>query len=100
MSTFLTADAVAERWQCSPEHVTRMARSRQLRAMKSGRIWRFRLKDVEAYEAAHTSDAESETPQGSGLTRAYASQRPAIELSGTYAPVVKGPVPWRSEVIS
>lgn len=97
MTAFLTAARVAERWDCSEEHVTRLARARQLRAMKSGRIWRFRLADVEAYERANTS--EPETVVNAAGTRLHPTPRPALELDGPYQAVVKGPVPWRSEVI-
>ena len=34
MPTFLTPAAVAERWDCSEEHVCRLARSRQLRGIR------------------------------------------------------------------
>lgn len=99
MTARLTAAQVAERWQCSEEHVTRLARRKQLRALKSGRIWRFALADIEAYERAHTSEPEAgggtrSERQGRGTTA-----RPAVALDGPYDAVVKGPVPWRSEVV-
>jgi excisionase family DNA binding protein len=98
----MTADDVAARWRCSPEHVTRLARSRQLRAMKSGRIWRFRAEDVEAYERAHTSDPEADVDYRTARRLGCSTTTnlpPAVALAGDYAPVVKGPVPWRTEVI-
>lgn len=100
MATFLTAADVALRWQCSEEHVTRLARSRQLRAMKSGRLWRFREADLEVYEAAHTSEpAPKREPTTERGARGPEPLPAALELDGDYAAVVKGPVPWRPSVI-
>lgn len=59
MGGLLRSSDVARRWNCTPDHVQRLARRRELRALRLGSDWRFSLADVEAYEAAHTSGPAS-----------------------------------------
>lgn len=96
---YLTAAEVAERWQCSEETVTRLARRRTIQALRIGRVWRFPFAHVEAYEAAHTVGPEATSATGAPRVRERASTSAAVALDGAYAPVVKGPVPWRTSVI-
>lgn len=84
MASLMTAAQVAERWACSPSHVKRLARSGQLRAVRIGNIWRFRLESVEAYEAGATSGPAAVEP-------AAPAARPALavvdSLPADYSPV-------------
>jgi excisionase family DNA binding protein len=48
----LTAEQLAERWQLPTSHVYRLAREGRIPAVALGRYRRFRLADVEAFEAA------------------------------------------------
>lgn len=90
MAGLLTAEQVAEEWQCSPSHVRRLARQQQLAAVRIGADWRFSLQAVEAYEAARTTAAAVEQP-----APAVASQPSAHPLTGVpdlpadYEPVFK-----------
>ena len=40
---------VAHILDCSPDEVIELAQSRKLKAIKKGRLWRYRAKDVLAY---------------------------------------------------
>ena len=42
---------LAERWRCCVETIKRREKSRDLKALKLGRLVRYRLADVEAVEA-------------------------------------------------
>lgn len=102
MAGYLTAANVAERWQCTPEHVQRQARSGRLAGMRLGRDWRFSLQAVEAYEATNTSQpiaAASAAPVPMAQTKPAAAALPAVEIGGEYDAVVSGPVPWRASVV-
>lgn len=60
MAAFMTPRQVAERWECSPRHVRRLCASGELAAMRLGLdSWRIAVGAVEAYEAAHTTSAET-----------------------------------------
>jgi excisionase family DNA binding protein len=48
----LTPDALAERWSVPKSHVWRLAREGRLPSVRLGRYVRFRLAEVEAFEAA------------------------------------------------
>lgn len=48
----LTADELAERWQVPATHVYRLSREGKLPTVRLGRYRRFRLAEVEAFEAA------------------------------------------------
>lgn len=53
---------VAERWQCSETHVRNLYRRGELRGFRAGgKLLRFKVEDVEAYECAHTSAEASGT---------------------------------------
>ncbi len=48
----LTAEQVAERWQVPKAHVYRLARDGRVPVVELGRWYRWRLADLEAFEAA------------------------------------------------
>lgn len=51
MTEHLTAQGLADRWHKSPEWVTEQARLGQIPgAWKLGRLWRFNVTQIEAYE--------------------------------------------------
>ena len=50
-ATLLTPDQLAERWQCQRTHIYRLAREGKLGSVKLGRLYRFRLADIEDFEA-------------------------------------------------
>jgi excisionase family DNA binding protein len=54
----LTAEQVAERWQCPVSQVYRLARDGRLRCVRLGRYVRFRLEDIEAFEENGGADEE------------------------------------------
>lgn len=45
---FLTVSEVAQLFRCDPETVKRRARSRKLPGFKFGKLWFFRLRDIDA----------------------------------------------------
>lgn len=47
----LTADEVAERWAVPRQHVYRLAREGRLPTVELGRYKRWRLADIETFEA-------------------------------------------------
>lgn len=99
--SFLTPAEVAVKWGCSPEHVQRLAKRGELRAMKLGRKgWRIAPEAVADFEVRHANEPDS-APELSipRQPSTQASHAPAVELDGGYALVFKGPVPWRSEVL-
>ena len=98
MAPLMTARQVAERWQCSPEHVQRLAKRGLLSGMRLGdRPWRFTPEAVAAYETAHTTTS-AETVQPA--SRATSPARPtAVEIGGEYDAVFAGDVPWRRSVL-
>lgn len=98
MGALLTAQDVAARWSCDDSVVHKLAARRLLRGLKFGRMWRFRLEDVEAYEAARVVEPAAPERQRTARTTATANA-PAADLGGEYRPVVSGPVPWRSSVV-
>ena len=53
--------AVARRWGVKAMTVYRLVESGRLRAVRIGRALRFRLTDIEAYEARHTTTVESDS---------------------------------------
>jgi excisionase family DNA binding protein len=48
----LTAEQVGERWQVPKAHVYRLAREGRIPSVKLGKYVRFRLADIEAFEAS------------------------------------------------
>jgi hypothetical protein len=63
--TVLRPIDVAERWQCSEAHVRNLYRRCQLTGFKAGgKLLRFRLSDVEAYECASSNIAPPIRPSG------------------------------------
>ncbi len=48
----LTAEDLASRWQVPRSHVYRLAREDKLPVVRLGRYRRFRLAEIEAFEAA------------------------------------------------
>lgn len=57
---FLTVSEVAQLFRCDPETVKRQARSRKLPGFKFGKLWFFRLCDIDAM----IDSAISAVPQG------------------------------------
>jgi len=58
MSRSLTTEELAERWQADPIWITRQARQGEIPgAWKLGRHWRFLESEIDAYEAARTSNS-------------------------------------------
>ncbi len=47
---YLTPKELAERFRISERQVTHLARSRILPAIKIGKLWRFRISDIEEWE--------------------------------------------------
>lgn len=99
--SYLTPADLAVRWGCSPEHIQRLCKRGELRAMKLGRRgWRIAPSDAEAFEAHHINEPESAPELTIRPTLAARQpQAPVIDLAGVYAPVVRGPVPWRREIV-
>ena len=56
----LTAEDVADRWQVTACHVYRLSREGRLPTVKLGRYRRFRLAEIEAFEAAGGSGVADE----------------------------------------
>lgn len=50
-TALLDAAQLAERWRVNPAHVHRLARAGKLRTVRLGRYRRWRLVDIEAFEA-------------------------------------------------
>ena len=48
--TLLKSREVAHILDCSPDDVIDLARKEKLKAIKQGRVWRFRQADVMAYK--------------------------------------------------
>jgi excisionase family DNA binding protein len=46
---------VAHILDMSPDDVVDLARKGKLKGIKQGRLWKFRLSDVQAYKGKHTS---------------------------------------------
>lgn len=102
MAALLTPSQIAAEWGCTPEHVQRLCKRGELRAMKLGkRGWRIAPADLEAFEIHHMQEPEAapelNIPRKSRAARP--SQPPAVKLDGGYIPVFKGKVPWRREVL-
>lgn len=55
----LTAENLAARWQVPSRHVYRLARENKLPVVRIGRYRRFRLADVEAFEASGGMGADA-----------------------------------------
>ena len=50
-----TPATLAERWECSPEHVRRLLNTGQLEGFRLGdKLWRIRVEDVEEFESQAT----------------------------------------------
>lgn len=55
----LTVQQLAERWQRRPQWVTQAARAGEIPgAWKLGHLWRFRLAEIEAYEAGQVTSGK------------------------------------------
>lgn len=82
MAEYLTPQQVAERWQCSPEHVTRLCRRRELAAMLLGRKgWRIKPESVAAYEMRQANEPEA-APELTTLAARPAPVAAPIALDG------------------
>lgn len=57
MATHLTSQGLADRWDKTPEGITEQARSGNIPgAWKLGRLWRFDLDQIKAYEQGQRTD--------------------------------------------
>lgn len=54
----LTAAEVAARWQIKPATVYAMTRAGQVPAVRLGRLYRYRLAEIEQFEAAGGASAD------------------------------------------
>lgn len=93
MAAYLTARQVAERWACSPKTVIRLAERGALAGVRVGDLWRFGVAAVEAYEAAHTTAAETVQPAPTPAPRKQEVRPPTtvdgFTLPADYEPVFK-----------
>lgn len=98
-STFTTPAEVAERWQCTPEHVQRLCARGELRAMKLGRRgWRIPMDAVEAYELGRTTAAieQRTAPKPAPKEVAISTAVGGFALPADYEPVF--PTLWPGHV--
>lgn len=97
MALYMTPREVAERWNCSTRHVQRLCAGGDLRALRLGlEKWRIAVADVEAYELAQTNGA---TVAPATAVANPPRRLPSCDAGAEYEPIVKGRVPWRTEVI-
>lgn len=47
---FFKTKELAQRWQCSEMHIYRLVDREELAAVKIGKLLRFKLEDIEAFE--------------------------------------------------
>jgi excisionase family DNA binding protein len=78
--TFLTTEEVLEYLQVNLRTVYRLIKAGKIPAVRVGRQWRFRKRDIDAW-------LDSQRPRGGGTTR-VASATPARPASGTTRPRV------------
>lgn len=55
----LTAKQVAERWRVSVEQVYAMTRSREIPALRLGRLYRYKLEAIERFENRDDGTADA-----------------------------------------
>lgn len=89
MAAFMTPRDVAQLWACSTRHVRRLCQTGELRAMRSGDLWRIAVADVEAYERRHTASAEPEQQPAPKQTKEV---RPPVKVDGFSLPADYEPV--------
>jgi excisionase family DNA binding protein len=78
--TFLTTEEVLEYLQVNLRTVYRLIKAGKIPAVRVGRQWRFRKRDIDAW-------LDSQRPRGSGATR-VSTATPARPASGTTRPRV------------
>ena len=89
---------VAERWQCSEAHVRNLYRRGELRGFRAGgKLLRFKVEDVEAYECGPTSAASGSAwratwqPLSRPFRRLTSSFENTPDTSQADLPKLKGP---------
>lgn len=98
MGEFFTPEEVAAKLKVHPRTVKRMCAAGLLGGRRAGNRWRIPASAIAAYEAGDVTPAvTSQTAPQRTLTPIRVA--PAVEDAG-YVPVVKGPVPWRSEYVA
>lgn len=87
LSRLLTTDDVTRRWACHRATVDRYRKAGLLRAVHvghSGRLIRFRLEDIEAFEAANSHrGVADETMSMESASTGPAERKPADSMSAT-----------------
>jgi len=94
-AAYLTPADLAVRWNVHKRSVQRLCESGKLRGFRIGGQWRISEAAITAYEMANVAASDEPVPTPIEVARPAA----AAPTGATYSPVVKGPVPWRSEVI-
>lgn len=96
MAERYSPDELAVIWKVSSRTVRRRCESGDLRAFRVGDLWRIPASAVAEYEARHSNASAEPAP----VPQPVAPARGADVSGREYSPVVKGVVPWRTEVIS
>jgi excisionase family DNA binding protein len=60
----LTVEMVAKQFNVSPRTILRLVESRQMRALRIGRQWRFKKEWIEEWMQQQTTDAGSDQALG------------------------------------
>jgi excisionase family DNA binding protein len=63
----LTADELAARWQVSKDHVYRLAREGRVPTVAIGRLYRFRLSSIEAWESEQDGCERMSSPSAGSM---------------------------------
>jgi len=79
--TFLTTEEVLEYLQVNLRTVYRLIKAGKIPAVRVGRQWRFRKRDIDAW-------LDSQRPRGGGARPAPAAAAPVRQASGTTRPRV------------
>ncbi|BAE50296.1 hypothetical protein amb1492 [Paramagnetospirillum magneticum AMB-1] len=58
----LTPAQLAERWQCSDQHVYNLVRAKKLQAMRLGKLIRITIQAVEEFECGSSISEENGAP--------------------------------------
>jgi excisionase family DNA binding protein len=93
----LTPQQLAERWQCHPRTVRKLAELGKLRGLRVGDLWRFKLADVEAFESANANTAPAAPEKAAAERAARSTHQPASDfaLPDGYEPIF--PEAWGRE---
>lgn len=89
-----TPERLAERWECSPQHVTALCRGGTLRAFKLGpKLWRIPAVEVERWETGQTirsgsGDTEASSAPSSAPADPGNASRLARQIRASRGPVL------------